>query len=156
MLPLNIKQVTGRTQLEVVEGDDDKVIRIASNFPPAMFCTSRLTGRCEILMPTQVLVTDEDIQCLVTNEVLPQVVLDWEDPVTQGRKVTLASGCGAVLTNSNWELVHSVGVKAVRDGVADGDQERSMVVTAELTETITVNVGTVQVNTRRFISHIVF
>ena len=136
--------------MEIAEGDDDKVIRITTNFPPAVFCNKGLNSTssapCEIILPTQVLVTDEDVQCPVSNEVLPQAVVNWKDPVRMGPSVILPSGCGAVLTNANWNLVHSVGVKAVADGVADGDQERSLLVTARITQTVTVTVGRVEVS----------
>ncbi|GFR90472.1 von Willebrand factor D and EGF domain-containing protein, partial [Elysia marginata] len=137
-------KVTGRTQLEITEGDDDKVIRITSNFPPAVFCNATDTAACQIILPTQVFLTNDDVQCPASNEVLAQVVLNWEDPVTIGRSVVLDSGCGAVLTNSNWNLVHSVGIKAVTDGVADGNQKRDLVITAKITQTVTVSVGTIQ------------
>ncbi|RUS80662.1 hypothetical protein EGW08_011566, partial [Elysia chlorotica] len=137
-------KVTGKSELQITEGEDSKVVRITANFPPVVFCNATSPAPCEIIVPTQVLEDDEDVRCPVSNAVLPQVVLDWKDPVTVGQSAVLASGCGAVLTNSNWNLVHSVGVKAVSDGVTDGDQKRSLVITARITQTVTINVGTVE------------
>lgn len=85
--------------------------------------------------------TSDDIQCPITNEILPQVTLRWSDYNSEEAKT-----CGVVLTNFNWHLTQLILVRAVVDGKKDGDQERSILVKVHLTRTTIFSLTTVMVN----------
>ncbi|XP_035827995.1 uncharacterized protein LOC118477191 [Aplysia californica] len=120
--------------VEIQEGED-KAIRVTSTFPPAVFCDVDTNVSCSIFIGFEVQHSKDDIVCPVTNETVPQLVF-W------GLLDNSAVSCGVVLTNENWQTALSVLVRAVVDGKTDGDQERSVNVTAVLSHTITVSLQT--------------
>ncbi|BFZ01819.1 hypothetical protein BsWGS_04858 [Bradybaena similaris] len=136
-------KVLGTTRLEVTEGSDDKAVRLTSNFPPAVFCdlsSGNDSRPCQILITLQVPVNVRDIRCPVTNQTLPQLAVRWLDESPRS-----SSSCAVTLTNTNWNRIQTILVRAVADGKIDGDQERSIIISAQLSQTLIVAVQTVKV-----------
>lgn len=80
-----------------------------------------------------------DIHCPVTNQPLPQLVFRWQtdQPSTPA--------CAVVINNNNWQFIQTVVVRAVLDGKIDGDMQRDVTVNAQLTQNISIVVGSLQV-----------
>jgi hypothetical protein len=147
-------KILNPSSLELTEGAEDKVVRVTSNFPPAVFCDVNITVQnttkpCNLFIGFEVAYPVDknkqsgnpsynDIVCPSSNKTLPQLVLRWMDSSSM-------NACGIMLTNQNWQLVHSVIVRAVIDGKKDGDQERDLIVSATLKQNITVAVRTINV-----------
>uniref|UniRef100_A0A2C9L6R6 VWFD domain-containing protein n=1 Tax=Biomphalaria glabrata TaxID=6526 RepID=A0A2C9L6R6_BIOGL len=136
---LQIK-IVGSTSLAVTEGAEDRVFRMSSNFPPLIFCDQNKTTDCNLFISLKIVSSAKDIRCPDANNVLPQLVVQWSSSVPSQQP-----SCGVVFTNSNWQLVQTVYVRAVVDGLIDGDQTRYIEVSAHLTETYIVAVETITV-----------
>ncbi|XP_059159141.1 uncharacterized protein LOC131943151 [Physella acuta] len=134
-------KVVGNLSLVVKEGYEDKVFRISSNFPPLVFCDKNNNSSCEISITMQVPPSSSspDIRCPVTKQPLPQLVFRWQ---TEQPSIP---ACAVVINNNNWQLTQTVVVRAVLDGKIDGDVLRDVTVLAQLTQNISIVVGSLQV-----------
>ncbi|KAK7469526.1 hypothetical protein BaRGS_00036472, partial [Batillaria attramentaria] len=134
-------RVVGKTALTVTEGGEEKVIRIQSTFPPAALCPNASDPDSCILSITTLMPEDEDdIRCPTSGSVVPQVVLHW---MSEER-----SSCGLTLTNRNWEVLHTLLVRATIDSKKDGDQQRNVILTVSVSQNVSYTVQTFEVTVK--------
>ena len=97
-------------------------ILISSTLPPALLCINNAsqTSACSIHIEARVREDAADYTC-ASGETIPQAVIGWAG----GHD--LEPFCGVSLTSDNWENVLELPVKAMVDGLIDGDMTRTLV-----------------------------
>jgi hypothetical protein len=107
----------------VEEGGDPVCVTVTSSLPPSFFCHEADAADCYISVNARFAVMAEDaaIPCRTT----PQAVLDWQDDEETTHT------CGVHITALNWAEGVCIPVKAVMDGIKDGDVTRVLTVTAQ-------------------------
>ena len=130
--------MAGKTSLTLNEGDPEQAVRIQSNFPPAAICPNRTDPTsCTLSVMAAMPEVDGDLYCPQSGSLVPQAVLQW---TSEER-----SGCDLRLTGDNWEMLHTLLIRATIDSKKDGDQKRDVTLSVEVSVNVTYIINTVQV-----------
>lgn len=130
--------MVGSTSLTLKEGDPEQAVRIRSNFPPAAICpNSTDSAFCTLSVMATMPEVDSDLYCPQSGGLVPQAVLQW---TSEER-----SSCDLRLTSSNWEMMHTLLVRATIDSKKDGDQTRDVMLSVGVSINVTYIINTVQV-----------
>lgn len=97
----------------MTEGERSKFIKLQTNVPPQVFCGRGNNGDCQIHIES--LIKQCDTGC-PWDKTMPQVVIGWTGSSVKN------SFCGTVVSETDWERMIKIPVKATIDGIRDGDQ----------------------------------
>ena len=116
--------------LTVIEGQEGVMVQIEVSLPPRFLCAAseeaNTTNKDCMVQVLSSVTTDGDLTCAATGAFIPQAVIGI--PAMFSPDVTLP--CGFIVTESNWFFRLQMIVKAMIDGVVDGDMQRQITMTS--------------------------
>ncbi|XP_035829885.1 uncharacterized protein LOC106014199 isoform X2 [Aplysia californica] len=132
------------TQLTITEGGSGTIL-VKSQVPPMLFCPIGSRNSCEIQLNAVIRAGREKF-CPDQRDI-PQAVLLWQEEDQSN------AFCGRNVDSALWQQPYALIVRGVVDTVKDGDQRRTVEISASINSTLidfdlTVEVGFVQLTVR--------
>ncbi|XP_059174756.1 uncharacterized protein LOC131954926 [Physella acuta] len=95
--------------ITLTEGMGSERLQLSLSSPPSMFCNAKKHPECSVEVLLELVPHLQDLKC-TNNDIIPQAVLQ-------------TPSCAVEFTKRNWKTGVSIPIKAVMDGVKDGNRK---------------------------------
>jgi hypothetical protein len=114
-----VVEVLNPETLTLVEGSEPQFLRFKANMPPQFVCDSTDTPYdCSFTITSSLQASSEDLACLGGGR-MAQVAVGSLSSLDQ-------ASCGFNITVENWQREQRLPLQAKRDGIVDGDHNRTL------------------------------